>query len=66
MSSVYVVCLIFLQTFQTCFCIGQHVDPDHLGPHCLQKWLLKSLTDDKADGNCCDMQFKGWGYDNQC
>ena len=29
-----------------------------LGPHCLQKWLLKSQADDKADDNCCDWQFK--------
>ena len=32
-----------------------------LGPHCLQKWLLKSQADDKADDNCCDWQFKGSG-----
>ena len=25
-----------------------------LGPHCLQKWLLKSQADDKAEDNCCD------------
>ena len=30
-----------------------------LGPHCLQKQLLKSQADDKADDNCCDWQFKG-------
>ena len=30
-----------------------------LGPHCLQKWLLKSQADDKADDNCCDWRFKG-------
>ena len=44
------------------------VDPDQtaprgeqsdLGPHYLQKWLLKSQADDKADDNCCDWQFKG-------
>ena len=29
-----------------------------LGPHCLQKWLLKSQADDKADDNSCDWQFK--------
>ena len=29
-----------------------------LGPHCLQKTLLKSQADDKADDNC-DWQFKG-------
>ena len=26
---------------------------------CLQKWLLKSQADDKADDNCCDWRFKG-------
>ena len=65
MSSVYVVCWIFLQTFQTYFCIqANSVDPDQtapdLGPHCLQKWLLKSQADDKADDNSCDWRFKGY------
>ena len=66
MSSVYVVCWILLQTFQTYFCIqANSVDPDQtaprsdLGPYCLQKWLLKSQVGDKADDNCCDWQFKG-------
>ena len=66
MSSVYVICWIFLQTFQTYFCIqANSVDPDQtkdqsdLGPHCLQKWLLKSQADDKADNNSCDWRFKG-------
>ena len=69
MSSVYVVCWILLQTFQTHFCIqANSMDPDqtatkkeqsYLGPHCLQKWLLKSQADDKADDNCCDWRFKG-------
>ena len=62
MSSVYVVCWIFLKTFQTYFSIqANSVDPDQsdLGPHCLQKWLLKLQADDKADDNCCDWQFKG-------
>ena len=67
MSSVYVVCWIFLQTFQTYFCIqANSVDPDQTAPRGavwsgstqLQKWLLKSQADDKAD-NCCDWQFKG-------
>ena len=32
MSSVYVVCWIFLQTFQTYFCIqANSVDPDPVG-----------------------------------
>ena len=30
-----------------------------LGSHCLQKWLLKSQADDKADDNYCNWQFKG-------
>ena len=56
-----------MQTFQTYFCIqANSVDPDQtrseeqsdLGPHCLQKWLLKSQADDKADDNSCDGQFK--------
>ena len=55
MPSVYDVCWIFLQTFQTCFCIqANSVDPDPTArgavwsgfPHCLQKWLLnhKQMT----------------------
>ena len=68
MLSVYVISWIFLQTFQTYFCTqANSVNPDQtvleeqsdLGPHCLQKWLLKSQADDKADDNCCDWQFKG-------
>ena len=40
------------------------MDPDQtaqsdLGPHCLQKLLLKSQADDKADNNSCDWRFKG-------
>ena len=62
MSSVSVVCWIFLQTFQTYFCIqANSVDPDleeqsDQDPHCLQKWHLKSQADDKADDN---WHFKG-------
>ena len=64
MSSVYVVCWIILQTFQTYFCKhANSVDPDQtapdLGPRCLQKLLLKSQADDKADDNSCDWRFKG-------
>ena len=69
MSSVYVVCWIFLQTFQNYFCIQANMwtlirllleGQSDLGPHCLQKWLLTSQADDKADtDNCCDWQFKG-------
>ena len=67
-ASENVVCWIFLQTFQICFSMqANSVDPDQtaaleeqsdLGPHCLQKWPLKSQADDKADDNCCDRQFK--------
>ena len=76
MWSVYVVCWIFLQTFETYFCIqANSVDPDQtaprgairllleeqsdLGPHSLQKRLLKSQADDKADDNWYGWQFKG-------
>ena len=64
MLSVYVVCWIFLQTFQTYLCIqANSVDPDQtapdLSPHCLQKRLLKPQADDKADDNNCDSRFKG-------
>ena len=60
MSSVYVVCWIFLQTFQTYFCIpANNVDPDQTAPwssliwvHTIcKKCLLKSQADDKADDN---------------
>ena len=58
MSSVYVFCLIFLQTFQTYFCRqANNVIPDQTAPR--EKRLLKSQADDKADHNCCDWQFKG-------
>ena len=68
MSSVYVVCWIFLQTFQTCFCIqANSVDPDQTAPKgavwsgstLFAEMLLKSQADDKADDNCCVWQFKG-------
>ena len=72
MLSVYVVCWIFLQTFQTYFCIQATVwtqirllleEQSDLGPHCLQKWLLKSQADDKADDKADDNSwnwcFKG-------
>ena len=66
MSSVYVVCWIFLQTFhiyywrQTVWTLIRLLleEQSDLGPHFLQKWLLRSQADDKADDNCCDRQFK--------
>ena len=68
MSSVYVVCWIVLQMFQPIFTYRKTVwtlirllleEQSDLGPHCMQKWLLKSQADDNADDNCCDWQFKG-------
>ena len=55
MSSVYVVCWIFLQTFQTYFCI-QANSVDHT---VCRNDFFKSQADDKADDNCCDSGFKG-------
>ena len=62
MLSVYVVFWIFLQTFQTYFCIqANSVDPDQTAPtgvwsasSLFAKMTLKSQADDKADNNCCD------------
>ena len=51
--------------FKLILCIQVNsVDPDQtaksdMGPHCLQKWLLNSQADDKADDNYCDWWFKG-------
>ena len=68
MLSVYVVCWILLQTFQTYFCIqANSVDPDQTAPRgavwsgstLFAKMTLKSQADDIADDNCCDWQFKG-------
>ena len=63
MLSVYIVCWIFLQTFQTYFCIqANSVDPDQslIWVHTVCKNdFLKSQADDKADDSCCDWQFKG-------
>ena len=58
MSSVFVVCWLFLQIFQTYFCIqANSVDPDQTASkgliwvHTVCKRLLKSQADDKADDN---------------
>ena len=69
-ASENVACLCRLlnipANFSKLFCIqANRVDPDqteeqsYLGPHCLQKRLLKSQADDTADDNCCAWQFKG-------
>ena len=45
MSSVYVVCCIFLKTYKIYFCIQTNsVDPDQSA-----QWN----NDNKADNNCC-------------
>ena len=49
---------IYRQTVWTLIILLLEEQSD-LGPHCLQKWLLKSQADDKADDSCCDWQFKG-------
>ena len=60
MSSVYVVCWTVLQTFQTYFCIQANSGGVVWSGSTLfaKKWL-KSQADDKADDNCCDLQFHG-------
>ena len=66
MSSVFVICWIFLQTFQTYFCIqANSVDPDQTAPRGAV-WsgstLFAEMTfkvEDKADDNSCDWRFKG-------
>ena len=47
---------LFLHTGKQCG--PRSKEQSDLGSHCLQK-ILKSQADDKADGNCCDWQFKG-------
>ena len=68
MSSVYVVCWIFLQAFQNYLShTGKQCgqirlllkEQSDLGLHCLKKWLLKSQAEDKEDNSCCDWRFKG-------
>ena len=62
MLSVFVVCWIVLQTFQTYFCIqANSVDSDQTAPRgavwswstMFAKLLLKLKADGKADNNCC-------------
>ena len=50
---------LFLHTGKQCGPRSDLKKQSDLGPHCLQKWLLKSQADYIADDNCCDWQFKG-------
>ena len=62
LSSAEYSCKLFKPIFayrQTVWTLIRLLLESDLGPHCLQKWLLKSQADDKADHNCCDWQFKG-------
>ena len=59
MSSVYVVWWIFLQTFQTYFCIQANSVDTLFGSTLFAKMTFKSQADDKADDNSCDWRFKG-------
>ena len=68
MLSVFVVCWIFLQTFQTYFCIqANSVDPDQTatkgavwsGSTLFAEMTFKVTGKDKADDNSCDLRFKG-------
>ena len=49
---------LFLHTGEQCGSRSDLKEQPDLGPHCLQKRLLKSQADDKTDDNCCDWQFK--------
>ena len=60
MSSIYVDYWIFLQNFSNLIIFAYRQtgwtlirllleEQSDLGPHCLQKWLLKSQADDKVD-----------------
>ena len=68
MLSVYVVCWMLLQLSKPTFAYRQTVwilirlllkEQSDLGPHCLQKSILKSQAEDKADDNSCYWRFKG-------
>ena len=65
--SVHVVYWIFLQPFQTYFCIqANSVDPDQTAARgSVWSWstlfaqMTFKITPGKADDNCCVWQFKG-------
>ena len=50
---------LFSPTGKQCGPDQTALEQSDLGPHCLQKLLLKSQADDKADDNCCNWHFKG-------
>ena len=54
MQSVYVVCWIFLQTFQTYFCIqANSVDPDQTAPVCKNDFKNHKMTKQKTIVEIC-------------
>ena len=60
MSSAYVVCCIYLQTFQTYIMhIGKQYESrsDWSGSTLFATMTFK--VEDQADDNCCDWRFKG-------
>ena len=62
MLSAEYSCGLFKTIFayrQTVWILIRLLEQSDLGPHCLQKWLLKSQADDKADDNSYDWHFKG-------
>ena len=63
MSSAEYSCKLFKPIFAYTQTVWTQIrllleEQSDLGPHYLQKWLLKSQADDKADDYCCDWQFK--------
>ena len=67
MLSVYVVCWIFLQTFQTYFCMQANaVDPDQIAPKgavwsestLFAEMTFKITSRWQSNDNCCDWRFK--------
>ena len=67
MSSAEYSCKLFKPIFAYSQTVWTQIrlllkEQSDLGPHCLQKWLLKSQADDKVDDNSCDWRFKGKVY----
>ena len=64
MSSAEYSCNIFKPIFASRQTVWIQIrllleEQSDLDLHYLQKWLLKSQADDKADDSCCDWQYKG-------